>query len=158
MWHFCKHLYAMIIAFGTFLQPFILLAMRLYWGFLFFQTGLGKLSHIEDVGVFFASLNIPFPIVNAYLAAIVECVGGICLLIGFASRLAAIPLVGTMVVAYSTAHIESVRNIFENPEAFVTQAPFNFLLTALIILAFGPGAFSIDALIKKIWFTPPQNL
>ena len=58
---FCKRLYEWIIAFGVFLQPFILLMMRLYWGFLFFQAGFGKLGHIDDTGAFFSTLNIPFP-------------------------------------------------------------------------------------------------
>lgn len=146
---FCQRLYQVIIALGVSLQSFILLALRLYWGFLFFQSGLGKLANIEGVSTFFSTLNIPFPVLNAYLAASIECLGGLCLMLGFASRLVAIPLIVTMLVAYATAHSESVRHIFENPQAFVMQSPFNFLLTALIILAFGPGIFSVDALIKR---------
>ena len=35
------------------------------------------------------------------------------------------------------------------PDKFVAAAPFPFLLAALLVLAFGPGALSLDALIKR---------
>jgi putative oxidoreductase len=41
-------------------------------------------------------------------------------------------------------------NIFSDPDKFVKADPFPFLFTALIILVFGPGLFSIDALMKQI--------
>jgi putative oxidoreductase len=43
-----------------------------------------------------------------------------------------------------------LRAIVSDPEKFTGAAPFMFLLVALIVLAFGPGAFSLDrVLIKK---------
>jgi len=44
-----------------------------------------------------------------------------------------------MAVAYLTADFEAVSNIFSNPDKFVKADPFPFLLTALIVLVFGPG-------------------
>jgi len=38
---------------------------------------------------------------------------------------------------------------FSNSDKFVKADPFPYLLTALIVLAFGPGLFSIDALLKR---------
>ena len=70
------------------------------------HTGRGKLLNIERTAGFFESIDIPLPLVNAYAAGITECVGGLLLLIGLGSRLAAIPLVVTMLVAYATAHRE----------------------------------------------------
>jgi putative oxidoreductase len=37
----------------------------------------------------------------------------------------------------------------QTPNDFVTQTPFNFLMVSLIIFSFGPGAFSVDAIIKR---------
>lgn len=51
-----------------------------------------------------------------------------------------------MTVAYLTADFEAVSNIFSDPDKFVKADPFPFLLTALIVLVFGPGRFSVDAL------------
>jgi uncharacterized membrane protein YphA (DoxX/SURF4 family) len=53
-----------------------------------------------------------------------------------------------MSVAYLTADFEAVSNIFNDPDKFVRADPFPFLLTALIVLVFGPGRFSVDALLK----------
>jgi hypothetical protein len=53
-----------------------------------------------------------------------------------------------MSVAYLTADFEAVSNIFSDPDKFVKADPFPFLLTALIVLVFGPGRFSVDALLK----------
>jgi hypothetical protein len=68
-----------------------------------------------------------------------------------------IPLIFTMLVAYLTQHIDELQPLWTlrddgsyNPATFFKAAPFPYLLTALIVLLFGPGAFSIDGLIK--WF------
>ena len=102
-----------------------------------------------------ARLNIPMPVFNAYLASATECFGGLLLVVGLASRLVAIPVAFTMIVAYLTADYEAVTSIFSDPDKFVAAAPFPYLLTALLVLAFGPGALSIDALIKR--FVPRER-
>ena len=69
-----------------------------------------------------------------------------------ASRLAAIPVLFTMIVAYLTADQEAVAGMLSNSDKFVKADPFPFLLIALIVLAFGPGQLSVDALFKqKLW-------
>lgn len=141
-----------LIQVGTFLQSFVLLAMRLFWGWQFFTSGRDKLLNISPIIDYFGTLGIPLPTINAYTAASIECVGGLCLLIGLASRLVSIPLMIVMFVALLTAHHEAFVNAFENPQAFVQQGPFNFFLTALIVFAFGPGIFSLDALIKRFFY------
>ncbi len=56
----------------------------------------------------------------------------------------------SMFVAYWTADHEALTNMFSDPDKFVQAAPFPFLLTALIVLAFGPGLLSVDALLKRV--------
>lgn len=134
---------------GQFLQPVLLLAIRLYWGWQFFIAGKGKLMNIPRTAEFFASLHIPLPTVNAYFVGGLECIGGLLLLAGLASRPVALLLAINMTVAYLTAHRDAVVNIWNNSDNFVTQAPFLFLLASLIVFCFGPGVVSIDAAIKK---------
>jgi hypothetical protein len=62
--------------------------------------------------------------------------------------LAAIVIV-TMCVAYMTADPDRVKAIFSDPDKFVTADEFLFMLTAVIVLIFGPGKFSLDWLIWK---------
>jgi len=153
----CKSFYLMIVSFGTVLQSILLLAMRIYWGGSFFLTGWGKWHNISAISDYFSSLNIPFPTLNAYLVGTIECAGGFCLLIGLASRVASIPLICVMVVALLTEHHEALINAWEDPQNLITQLPFNYLLTALIVLAFGPGKISADFFIKKLFFSPSKE-
>jgi putative oxidoreductase len=126
------------------LQSPLLLALRLYFGWQFIVAGSGKLMHLSDATEFFASLHIPLPAVNAVLASTTECVGGLLLLIGLIARLAVLPLIVTMIVAYLTAEFEAVKAIFSEPDKFTGATPFLFLLTSLLVLSFGPGGLSID--------------
>jgi putative oxidoreductase len=73
------------------------------------------------------------------------------LIAGLASRLSAIPITVVMAVAYLTADFEAVTGIFSDPDKFVKADPFPYFISALIVLVFGPGKFSIDALIKWRW-------
>jgi putative oxidoreductase len=139
--------YNLLIVGASHLQSPFLLIVRLYWGWAFFQTGKGKLGNHEQVTAFFTSLHIPLPGLNAWMAGATECFGGLLLLVGLASRLTAIPLIVTMVVAYLTADLEVVKNLFNEPDKFTAADPFLFLLAALIVFLFGPGAFSLDRLI-----------
>jgi putative oxidoreductase len=131
------------------LQSPLLLAIRLYFFWQLFVTGEGKLTHLAKISDYFASLGLPFPLLSAFLAGCAETFGSVLLIVGLASRLAAIPVAITMIVAYLAADFQAVTHIFRDPDKFVQAAPFPFLLAALIVLAFGPGKFSIDAWIGR---------
>ncbi|MEO6052596.1 MAG: DoxX family protein [Chthoniobacterales bacterium] len=144
-----RRLYELFANCADYLQSPLLLALRLYFFIQLFMAGKGKLMNIPQTVEFFTSLQIPFPTLNVYLAGMTECFGGLLLVVGLCSRLTAIPVIITMLVAYITAEPEAIKGIFSNSDKFVAAAPFPFLLCALIILAFGPGLFSIDAFIKR---------
>jgi putative oxidoreductase len=127
----------------------LLLAIRLYWGFQFAQTGWGKLHNLERVTGFFVSLGIPFPHANAIFVAALEVGGGILLILGLGSRLMALLLAGDMVVAYLTADRAALLAFFSDPPKFFGADPFTFLFASLLILILGPGRASIDALIAR---------
>jgi putative oxidoreductase len=71
------------------------------------------------------------------------------LLAGLAARLISVPLIFTMIIAYVTAEADSLKQFFSDPDKFVTATPFLFMLACIIVLAFGPGVFSLDWLIEK---------
>lgn len=134
---------------GNSLQFVVLLVLRLYWGWQFFQTGKGKLMNLDRTAHYFASLDIPLPKLNAAMAGTTECVGGLLLLLGLGSRVITVPLMGVMAVAYLTADREAVHALFSDPDKFVTATPFLFLLTVVLIFCFGPGKVSVDAWLKR---------
>jgi len=131
---------------ASYLQSPLLLVIRLYWGWAFAQSGWGKLHNLEKTAGFFESLNIPMPKVNAIAAGSVECFGGVLLALGLFARPVSIPLIFTMIIAYVTADNEALHAIISDSDKFVTAAPFLFLLASLIVLAFGPGKLSLDAI------------
>jgi putative oxidoreductase len=141
--------YETFAAAANYLQAPLLLAIRVFFFWQLFLAGKGKLLNIDKTAEFFGSLNLPMPVVSAYLAGATECLGGLLLVVGLASRLVAIPVAFTMIVAYMTADYEALTSILNDPDKFVAAAPFPFLLSALLVLAFGPGAISLDALIKR---------
>ena len=134
---------------ADFVQSPLLLGIRLYWGWQFAQTGWGKLTHLDRTAGYFESLDIPLPKINAIMAGGTECVGGILLALGLFARPASVPLIFTMLVAYWTADRDALNAIVSEPDKFVTAAPFLFLLASLIVLVFGPGKLSLDALLAK---------
>ncbi len=131
------------------LQCVFLLIVRLYWGWEFFQTGKGKLMHLDKTTAFFTELNIPMPKVNAMIAGSTECFGGLLLIVGLGSRLVSLPLMFCMTIAYVTADNEALHAIFSDPDKFTGATPFLFLLAVVIVFLFGPGKISLDALLFK---------
>src|SRR5260370_3088214 len=111
------------------------------------QTGWGKLNDVGKVIQFFTTLGISAPALNANFVSALEFGGGLLLILGLGSRLIALPLVINMLVAYITADREALFSIISNPDKFMGAAPFNFLIASLIVLIFGPGRASSDALI-----------
>lgn len=143
-------LYRTLANSASFLQSPLLLAVRLYWGWQFFQTGWGKLQDIAKVTDFFTNLGLPFPNITAYIAGTSECVGGILLFLGLGSRLISLPLLADMVGAYVTADREALKAIFSEPGKFYAADPYTFLFASLLILVFGPGKISLDAWIERL--------
>ncbi len=141
--------YARFLKAANLLQSPLLLVIRLYWGWQFFQTGLGKLSNIPKVIGYFTELGVPAPAFNAYFIALLEAGGGILLLLGLGSRLIAVPLAIDMIVAYVVGDREALSSIFSDPGKFYAAAPFTFLCASLVVLFFGPGLFSLDTLIAR---------
>jgi putative oxidoreductase len=141
--------YGLLTRIASTLQSPFLLAVRLYWGWQFMQTGWGKLSDIDKVIQFFTTLGIPAPALNAYFVSALELGGGLLLILGLGSRLIAVPMVINMLVAYITADREALFSIFSSPDKFTGATPYTFLFACLLVLIFGPGLFSLDALLAS---------
>jgi len=131
------------------LQSPFLLAVRLYWGWQFAQTGWGKMHNIAKITAFFTTLNIPFPAFSAHFIAGLEFFGGILLILGLGTRLVGFLLAGNMFVAYWTADREALGSIFSDPGKFYVADPFTFLFASLIVLIFGAGFLSLDHILQK---------
>ena len=130
----------------SWLQSPLLLGIRLYWGINFLLSGRGKFLHLQRTTDYFESLQIPAPKINAIITASTECLGGALLALGLFARPTAVPLIIMLGVAYATSEQEALHALTSDPNKFVTADPFLFLFAAVIVLAFGPGKLSLDAL------------
>src|ERR1700753_4425682 len=110
----------------SYLQSPMLLAVRLYWGFQFAQTGWGKLHNLAKITGFFGSLSIPAPCLAAPAVSLLEFVGGILLMLGLFSRPIAFLLACNMFVAYWTADHEALTSVFSDPGQFYIADPYTF--------------------------------
>jgi len=135
-----QSLYRLMDSVGT---PLAQLAARIVFGQAFLLTGWGKLHDLEKITAFFESLGIPAANVQAPLVATVEFVGGILLLLGLGTRISALLLSGTMVVAVLTAHMKD----FAIDSSFADIAPLPFLVATLWLMAKGAGKLSVDHLL-----------
>ncbi|MCU1251706.1 MAG: DoxX family protein [Edaphobacter sp.] len=143
-------LYRRIASAFSSLQSVMLLAVRLYWGFQFAQTGWGKLHNLARITGFFTSLNIPFPGFTAPFVSTLEFVGGILLIWGLFSRPISLLLAGNMFVAYWTADREALSAVLSDPGKFYVADPYTFLFASLMVLIFGAGFFAFDTLVAKL--------
>jgi putative oxidoreductase len=143
------NLYTRFAAWVATLQSPFLLVVRLYWGWQFAQSGWGKLHHLDKITGYFTSLNIPFPAVSAHFVAGLEFVGGMLLIVGLGSRLMGLLLSFNMLVAYWTADREALFSVLSDPGKFYVADPYTFLFASAMILVFGAGLFSVDALLAR---------
>ena len=125
--------------------------LRLWIGYAFFKSGLGKLKHLDDVTQFFESIHIPLPGLNAHFIAALEFTGGLMLIAGAVTRVFSFLLSCTMVVAILSAEWDNLMEALTpgGDKNLVEIVPFVYLMVLLAILAFGPGLLSVDPLLSK---------
>lgn len=125
-----------------------LFSIRAITGIVFIYHGAQKLfgafggPGIEGFAGFLASLNIPLPTLNAYLAGGAEFFGGLALLTGIAARFFALPLVITMLVASFMVHGGAF-----SAQANGMEYPLTLALVTLGIGLTGPGRWTIAQLV-----------
>lgn len=124
-------------------QSLSLLLARLVIAYGFYDPAIKKWQDIDGIASWFGSLGIPFPTINAYMAATTEILGVVLLTLGLFTRLISIPLMVTMVVAITTVHIS--HGFAAGDNGF--EIPLYYMLFLFIFTAHGAGKYSLDYLI-----------
>jgi putative oxidoreductase len=122
------------------------LLVRLFVGYFFFETGLGKVGNLGAFAERFQEWGIPFPTVSAAVSAYTELLGGALLVLGLFTRLASIPLFINMLVATLTVKMKRVAGL----DDFVELDEPLYALSFLWLLFSGPGPVSLDALATRL--------
>ncbi|MDB5551410.1 MAG: DoxX family protein [Rhizobium sp.] len=128
---------------GAIPHSLIALVARLSIAMVFWQSGETKVEgwHVTDSAIYLFENEYKLPLIDpaiaAHLAAFAEHFFPVLLAIGFASRLSALALLGMTLVI----------EIFVYPDAWPTHGTWAACL--LLVIARGPGIFSLDHLIAK---------
>lgn len=118
----------------------VVLLGRVFLAAIFIMAGFGKLSDIAGTAGYFASMNLPVPNITAVVVAVVELLGGIAVLVGFKTRIAAWLLAIFCVASAFVAHM----NWADMGQLINFQKNISMAGGFLVLAAFGPGALSID--------------
>jgi len=124
-------------------QSLSLLFARLAVAYGFYDPAMQKWSDISSVATWFGSIGIPFPTLNAYMAASTELIGVVLLTLGLFTRLISIPLMVIMVVAITTVHL--VHGFSAGDNGF--EIPLYYMMFLAIFASFGAGKLSLDYLL-----------
>ncbi|MEP6993084.1 MAG: DoxX family protein [Acidobacteriota bacterium] len=127
---------------------------RLTVGWIFLQSGWGKLHDLPKVVAFFTQLGIPAPQFQAPLAAGSEFLCGALMLLGLATRLASLPLIVTMVVAILTAKKAEIHELSD----LFGMSEYLYIVLCLWLGAFGAGPLSLDALLARRFERDEQTI
>jgi putative oxidoreductase len=131
-----------IAAYFTWLPP---LVARIVVGWVFLWSGWGKLNALPRMIENFTSWGIPYPEILTPFASGVEFVGGILLLVGLFTRVAAAPLIVVMVVAIISAKWADVDSL----ETLLGFEEMSYLALFLWLAIAGPGPVSFDYLLTR---------
>ena len=118
-----------------------ILVGRILLSILFLFAGFGKLTAISATAGWFGSIGLPVPTVTAVVVGLVELLGGLAILLGFQTRIAAI------VVALFTLGATAIAHLDFSDAMQVLMLQKNLAITGgLLILAIvGAGSLSVDA-------------
>jgi putative oxidoreductase len=118
---------------------------RLLLVMLFFISGFGKIPGFEGTAGYIASKGLPFPHLLTVLSILFELGGAIAIALGWKTRWAAAALVLFMLVITPIFH-----DFWAAPAAQAMNQQIHFMKNVsilggfLLLLAFGPGRYSID--------------
>jgi uncharacterized membrane protein YphA (DoxX/SURF4 family) len=146
------------------------LLIRLMVGGIFLSEGIQKFLFPDSGGVGrFAKIGIPHPEIMAPFVGGVEIVCGALILLGWLTRLAAIPLMINIAVAILSTKVPILigHGFWHFSQPKVNQygvwgmlhegrADFSMLLGSLFLLIVGAGSISIDARTPKKSSAPPN--
>ena len=117
-----------------------ILVGRVLLSILFILSGFAKLTAISGTAGWFGSIGLPLPTVTAVVVGLVELFGGLAILVGFKTRIAAILLAVFTLAATAIAHLDFADQM----QVLMLQKNLGLVGGFLLLAAVGAGSISID--------------
>lgn len=128
------------------LQNPLALVSRLLLAALFLPAGLSKIGGFEGTAGYIASVGLPMPAVGAAVAIAVEVLGALALILGLGTRWAALALaVFTLVASFFFHNFWAMPAEQQMMQQLMFMKNIGVVGGLLALVAFGAGAFSLDA-------------
>lgn len=124
-------------------QSVSLFLARLAVAYGFYEPAMMKWADIGAIAEWFGSMGMPFPTLNAYMAATTEITGVVLLTLGLFTRLISIPLIVVMIVAIVTVHLPHGFSAGDNG----FEIPLYYMLFLALFASLGAGKLSLDYLL-----------
>lgn len=122
-----------------------ILIIRLMVGLVFLSEGIQKFLFAETLGSGrFAAIGIPSPEILGPVVATVEIVCGSLIILGLFTKLAAIPLLGVILVAIATTKVPQLISKGFWVTAHEGRTDFSMLMGLIFLLLVGGGVLSLD--------------
>lgn len=139
----CTQIYVEFSRISEYGKSFSLLFARLAVAYGFYEPAMMKWNGIDNVASWFGGMGIPFPTLNAYMAASMETLGVVLLTLGLLTRFISVPLIVIMLVAIFMVHLPNGYSAGDNG----FEIPLYYMLFLFIFFANGAGKFSLDRFI-----------
>lgn len=131
---------AIVVKPGVATSSAVVLVGRVLLSSLFILAGYAKLTGLAGTAGWFGSIGLPVPMVTAVVVGLLEFFGGLAILVGFQTRIAAIALAIFTLAATAIAHLDFADQM----QMLLFQKNISIVGGLLIVAAFGAGALSID--------------
>lgn len=118
----------------------LVLLGRVLISIIFIVSGFGKVTDIGGTAGYFGSVGLPMPMITAWVVALLELIGGLAVLVGFQTRIAALLLALFCVASAVVAHFDFADQM-QSIQFMKNLAMAGGLL---VLAAFGPGALSVE--------------
>lgn len=130
--------------------PRVTILIRVMVGAVFLSEGIQKFLYPATLGVGrFVNIGLPAPAFLSYFVAVFEVVCGALILIGWFTRLAAIPMIIDMVVAISSTKIPILMHTGFWAMAHEARTDFSMLLGSVFLVLTGGGSWSVDGWLSR---------
>ncbi|MFG1496128.1 DoxX family protein [Saccharospirillum sp. HFRX-1] len=120
------------------LSPWALLVGRVLISYMFILSGLSKITGLEGNQAYMEMVGVPGILI--YPAILVEVLGGLAVLIGYQTRIAAVLLAGFCILSGFLFHFD--------PADQMQMISFNKNIAIaggfLFLVAMGPGSLSVE--------------
>ncbi|WP_011579701.1 MULTISPECIES: DoxX family protein [Chelativorans] len=113
---------------------------RILLAVIFIFSGFGKLTAIAGTAGYFGSLGLPLPTVTAIVVGLIELLGGIAVLVGYKTRIAALVLAVFTTAATLVAHM----NLGDQMQLLMALKNLAIIGGFLALASRGAGRLSLD--------------